>query len=45
MSSARSQLFRRYDYTLTGVDILERISGEVFGTEYFDCPKYVPWSW
>ncbi len=28
--------FRRYDYTLTGVDIPERISGEVVGTEYFD---------
>ncbi len=42
MSSARWRRFRRYDYTLTGVDILERVSGEVVETEYFDCPKYVP---
>ena len=28
--------FRRYDYTLTGVDIPERVSGEVVGASYFD---------
>ncbi len=44
-STARSRGFRRYDYTLTGVDIREHITGEVAGTEPFDCPKYVPWFW